>query len=124
MAMYVVLIVDNEPIQRALIRESLSADRSLRFIEAHDAAMGLRLARAHQPSLIILDVHLPSINGVELCRTLKADPQLRAIPVIITTTYHDSAALRDSGCGAYLVKPFDMARLEATVQGLLRLNVN
>jgi CheY-like chemotaxis protein len=117
--MPLVLIIDDEPVQRALIRETLAADPSLTFVEAADGSEGLQLARVHHPDVIVLDVQLPDLDGLAVCRALKADPELMTIPIVIVSAYHREVAAREAGCDAYVVRPFHTGTLEAIVHRLL-----
>ncbi len=118
-----VLIADDEPIVRQLLREILSIDPALSFVEAVDGAKALEAARAAYPQLIILDVMMPEMDGLEVCRRLKADAILRAIPVIIITAHFASDSeqtARQAGAEAFVRKPFDEEILLATVARLLQ----
>ena len=84
--------------------------------------MGLRLAAAERPALIVMDLNLPGITGYEATRTLKADPVTAGIPVVALTAQAmrgDEQKAREAGCDAYLTKPLDAAVLRATLRQFL-----
>src|SRR5437016_12010285 len=71
----------------------------------------LEIARQHRPDLILMDIQLPDISGMEATRRLKADEQTRAIPIIAVTAFAmdgDRAMILESGCDAYVAKPFNL----------------
>ncbi len=105
-----VLIADDEIFVRSLIRETLSIIPDLSLVEAVDGAAALEQAHLHPPKLIILDIMMPKMSGLEVCRALKADPELSAIPVIIITASHDPVhryGARDVGAVGLVQKPFE-----------------
>src|SRR5262245_29842855 len=95
-------------------------------IEADTGKDCLRLAREQLPQLIVLDVHLPDMSGIEVCRRIKADPLTRAIPVVqISATFvtpHDQVAGLDGGAELYLTEPIEALELTTVVLVLLRLH--
>src|SRR5258708_15650025 len=121
--MPLVLIVDDEIYQRRLIRETLSSDVSLEFIEAANGKQGLEQARLTPPDVILLDVMMPGLNGFQVCRVLKADPALRAAPVLLVTALgqtRDRVDGLDSGADDFVNKPFEESELQARVRSALR----
>jgi CheY-like chemotaxis protein len=117
---HLIVIADDDTWQRLLIRETLTSDPSLTFMEAADGQQTLDLIQEYHPDLIILDIQMPKLDGLQLCRLLKAHPLLKQIPVILVSGSEDKQAGWAAGCDAYLSKPFKTAELEATVQGFLR----
>ncbi|MCC7449097.1 MAG: response regulator [Anaerolineae bacterium] len=118
-----VLIADDEPLQRTLIRETLANDPSLSFIEVGDGVQALEEAWANTPDLIILDVMMPEMGGIQVCRILKAEPALQGIPVIMITALESDEsriAGMDAGAIDYIRKPFETVELEVKVQQALR----
>jgi CheY-like chemotaxis protein len=92
-------------------------------IPAHTGNETLRLAREHKPSLVILDVNMPDLNGYEVCRRLKAEDSTCNIPIIfLSATYHSNHA-KDmgiaAGADAFLFAPIEPAQLTTVVQGTL-----
>src|ERR1700730_15688688 len=116
-----ILIADDEPVQRVLITEVFSANPAITLIEVEDGEQALERVRAEHPDLVILDVKIPKVDGLQVCRLIKADLALRAIPVIMVTATPDEAIGRAAGCDDYVVKPYDTAKLEAIVYALLGL---
>ncbi len=117
-----VLLADDEPIVRQLLREILSIDSTLSFVEANNGVAALEVAHAVYPHLIVLDIMMPKMDGLQVCRLLKADPQLRAIPIVIVTALNTpggEVAASEAGADAFLKKSFDEDKLLATVARLL-----
>ena len=116
-----ILLVDDEPNIVKVMGKRLSAE-GFEVDVAMDGEDALAKARASHPDLIILDLMLPKLNGIEVCATLKRAPQYRDIPVVIVTA---KAQARDRhagfacGADAYLTKPFHAATLLEEVRRLL-----
>ncbi len=115
----VVLVVeDNEPNMR-LFRDILEA-RGYRVIEATTGKDGWRSACEHHPGLIVMDIQLPDVNGLEVTQWLKADGNLNSIPVIAVTAFAmvgDEDKIRKSGCDAYISKPISVPKFLQTIEG-------
>jgi two-component system cell cycle response regulator DivK len=80
------------------------------------------LARAHRPDLILMDIQLPEVSGLEVTRWLKADEELKSIPVIAITAFAmkgDEERIREGGCEAYMSKPISVAKFIATIKTYL-----
>jgi len=93
---------------RRLIRMTLEYD-GFDVLEATDAEQGLGLVRTQRPDLVLMDVRMPGINGIEACQSIRRDPQLAHIPVVMLSTadsQEDVAAGLAAGASAYLTKPF------------------
>ncbi|MGE3510352.1 MAG: response regulator [Vicinamibacterales bacterium] len=118
-----VLNVNDDEANRFMVTTALRR-AGFEVVEAHDGHEALDVARRH-PGLIVLDVNLPDIDGLEVCRRLKADPVTRTIPVLQTSATFISAERRveglDSGADAYLAQPIEPPELVATVRSLLRM---
>ncbi len=120
--MPIILIADDEPITRQLIRETLSIDPTLSFVEVKDGVAALEAARLVHPHLIILDIMMPKMDGLQVCRLLKADQALRMTPVILITARMASdgdVIAYEAGADDFIRKPFDEDRLIVTVTRLL-----
>ncbi len=122
-----VLIVDDDEGTLEQVRDGLSA-YGYRFVEAKDGAEALSAIRKHKPDLIVMDVEMPTLGGVEVCRIVKAnqgETGFGFIPVILMTARKGPGKVEGLELGAddYLVKPFDMLELSARVKSMLRLKV-
>ena len=117
-----ILIVDDEPINLAAMEAVLTNDYRLYF--AKDGTAALSAALRFQPSLILLDVQMPCINGYTVCRQLKADPRTEAIPVIFVTGLTDAGHEEEGfACGGvdYIAKPISSPLLKARIKTHLSL---
>jgi two-component system, cell cycle response regulator DivK len=113
-----ILIVEDNEDNMTLVRDVL-ASRGYAIIEAVDGRQGLELAMTQRPDLIIMDLSLPLLDGWEVVRQLKADPDLRSIPVVALTAHAmvgDREKALDAGCDDYLAKPIRLAILIAKVK--------
>jgi DNA-binding response OmpR family regulator len=119
--MVTVLIADDEPHVVELVRITLEDDR-VRVLEALDGASALELAVALEPELIFLDVQLPDVSGLEVCRQLRRESRLLGARIVMLTAAAQQADIaRGLAAGAdhYLTKPFSPVRLLSLVEGLL-----
>jgi two-component system, cell cycle response regulator DivK len=102
-----VLIVEDNPLNMKLFSAMIGA-QGYEVLQAGDGAQGLDLARRLHPDLIIMDIQLPGISGLEVTRNLKADDSTRQIPIVATTAFAmrgDEEMILASGCDAYMSKP-------------------
>jgi two-component system phosphate regulon response regulator PhoB len=103
-----VMIVDDENNVRRLVAATL-AGGEYELIQARDGTQALEMARREQPSLVLLDVQMPGIDGIEVCRQIKADPNLRQM-VVVMLTAQAQADIRQraiaAGADMFLTKPF------------------
>ena len=116
-----VLVVDDEPGVRTLVRRML-ADQPRRILEAGDGVEALALARHERPSVLLLDVVMPDLDGWAVLEALQADSETRAIPVVLISGHValDQETARGRGASAVLAKPFRLAALHALMQKLPR----
>jgi CheY-like chemotaxis protein len=122
MAIARILVVDDDRLIRQMARDLLEI-ASYFVEEAVDGADGLTQAAAFQPDVILLDLILPDMDGYAVCRTLKADPTTRAIPVIFLTASNAIDVNRQAsaaGAVACLTKPFGVNALLALVETTLK----
>jgi class 3 adenylate cyclase len=118
-----ILIVDDNPGNVDILQARLEA-HSYQIITAADGEAGLAIARERQPDLILLDIMMPKMDGIEVCRHLKADTSLPFMPIIMVTAKTDSedvVAGLDAGGDEYLTKPVNHAALVARVKSMLRI---
>ena len=116
-----VLIVEDNDLNMKLFRDLLDAN-GYRTLQTRDGLEALELARAHRPDLILMDIQLPEVSGLEVTKWLKEDDQLRSIPVIAVTAFAmkgDEEKIREGGCEAYLSKPISVANFLETVRRYL-----
>ena len=119
--MSVILIVEDNEKNMKLARDILQA-KGYTTLEAISGEDGVRLAREKQPDLVLMDIQLPGINGIEAFRQLRADPQTAAIPVVALTasvTPTDRTQITQAGFSAFLGKPIDLKEFVATVKRLV-----
>ncbi len=114
-----VLVVEDDPNVVALARLYLERD-GCRVISASDGAQGLALAREEQPSLVVLDVMLPRLNGLDVCRALRQESSVPIIMLTARVEEEDRLAGLDLGADDYVTKPFSPRELAARVRAVLR----
>lgn len=112
-----ILVVEDQEDNRKILRDLFTAN-GFRVIEAQDGLEGLELAASSRPDLILMDVQLPTLDGYEATRRIKADRELKMIPVFVVTSYAlsgDSQKAFKAGCDAYITKPYSPRQLLAKV---------
>jgi two-component system, cell cycle response regulator DivK len=117
-----VLIVDDNPVNLRLTEVVLKGARH-EVHTARDAESALEAVASLRPGLILMDIQLPGMDGLELTRRLRADPDTRDIVIVATSAYamaSDKRKAREAGCDGYIVKPIDVRTLPETVSGYLR----
>ncbi|BBE70995.1 response regulator [Oharaeibacter diazotrophicus] len=116
-----VLIVEDNELNMKLFHDLLEA-HGYRTIQTRNGIEALDLARAHHPDLILMDIQLPEVSGLEVTKWIKEDDDLRAIPVIAVTAFAmkgDEERIRQGGCEAYISKPISVSKFLETVRAYL-----
>ncbi len=116
-----ILVVEDTEDNRQILRDLLT-HAGFDLIEAGDGESGVALAAQTRPDLILMDMQLPTIDGYEAARRIKADPALKATPIVAETSYAlagDEEKARAAGCDAYVAKPYSPRELLAKVRELL-----
>jgi len=114
-----ILVVEDNPLNAKLVRRVLQ-DRGHRIVEARSGLEAMEKARAARPDLILMDLQLPDMDGLDATRSLKADPLTRLIPTVALTAHAmkgDDERARHAGCCGYIAKPIDIASFPAMVEG-------
>ncbi len=114
-----VLVVDDDEKTVELVKLYLNRD-GYRVLTAYEGNEALRIARESHPDLIVLDLMLPGINGLEICRTLRAESDIPIIMLTAMTTDQDKLTGLDMGADDYVTKPFSPRELAARVRAILR----
>jgi two-component system phosphate regulon response regulator PhoB len=112
-----ILLVDDERPVREMLAMALEASGFV-VLQAFHGRHALQLIAQHRPDLVISDVMMPLVGGVELCGRLKADPATSAVPVVLMSAAGPEAG-RGAGADAVVAKPFDLDEMDALVQRLL-----
>ena len=118
-----ILIVDDNEMNRDILVTRLST-QGYELFQAADGEEALAAAAQHLPDLILLDVMMPKLDGIEVCRRLKADPNMPFMPIILVTAKAastDVVAGLEAGADEYLTKPIDQMALVARVKSVLRI---
>ena len=114
-----VLVIDDEPGIRRVVRNALRDDVST-VLEAPSGSDGLSIAAAERPDLIVLDLGLPDMDGIEVCRRLRAWTSVPILVLSARDSEDEKTALLDAGADDYVTKPFGPAELRARVRAQLR----
>jgi two-component system, cell cycle response regulator DivK len=115
-----ILYVEDNEFNRKIVRDLL-ARTSYRLIEAVDGEEGVAIARQEMPDLILMDIQMPKLSGLDATRQLRADPKTTHIPVITITSFAmsgDEQKAKDAGATAYLAKPYSPRELLRTIRNL------
>ena len=119
-----ILIADDELGTREVLG-MMFATEAYRLVYAENGEEALKLAAQIYPDVILLDVMMPRLDGLEVCRRLRADPRLGGLPILLVTALTDSAtrlAGLDAGADDFITKPFDQIELKTRVRAILRFN--
>jgi two-component system, cell cycle response regulator DivK len=117
-----VLIVEDNELNMKLFHDLLQAN-GFNTIETRNGIEALDLARKHKPDLILMDIQLPEVSGLEVTKWIKEDDELKSIPVVAVTAFAmkgDEERIRQGGCEAYLSKPISVAKFLETVRHFVK----
>ena len=116
-----ILVIEDQDDLRAILRDFLTAS-GYDIVEAVDGGEGVAKARSQRPDLILMDIQLPVLDGYETTQQIKADPNLKATPIIAVSSYAmkgDEEKARASGCDHYVTKPYSPIQLLRLIRGFL-----
>jgi two-component system, cell cycle response regulator DivK len=117
-----ILVVEDNELNMKLFNDLLEA-HNYRVVQTRDGLSALELARKHMPDLILMDIQLPEVSGIEVTKWLKEDDELKRIPVIAVTAFAmkgDEQKIREGGCEAYISKPISVVNFLQTIDGFLK----
>jgi CheY-like chemotaxis protein len=121
MADKTILVIEDNEMNMKLMRAVLKTE-NYQMLEAMDAETGIRLVREHRPSLILMDIQLPGMDGLSATKIIKADPDLKDIPIFALTGFameSDKEKAKGIGLAGYIVKPFSVKGLLETLANCL-----
>jgi two-component system cell cycle response regulator DivK len=116
-----VLIVEDNELNMKLFHDLLEA-HGYDTLQTRDGVEALKIAREHKPDLILMDIQLPEVSGLEVAKWIKEDDSLRSIPIVAVTAFAmkgDEEKIRQGGCEAYIAKPISVAKFLETVERFL-----
>ena len=116
-----ILVVEDQDDLRAILRDFLTAS-GYEVVEAADGGEGVAKAQSERPDLILMDIQLPILDGYETTRQIRADPNLKTMPIIAVSSYAmkgDEEKARASGCDHYVTKPYSPIQLLRLIRGFL-----
>jgi two-component system cell cycle response regulator DivK len=116
-----ILIVEDNDLNMKLFHDLLEA-QGYATLQTKDGMEALKLARQHHPDLILMDIQLPEVSGLEMTKWIKEDDDLKTIPIIAITAFAmkgDEAKIREGGCDAYIAKPISVTNFLRTVERFL-----
>ena len=117
-----ILIVDDEEMVRAVLRRLLEGD-GYEIIEAENGGAGVELAKKEDPDVILMDLTMPVMGGLQACRLLKKDEKTKNIPVLVVTTASDESKIEavNAGIDDFVSKPFDAEEISIRVKSMLKI---
>jgi len=116
-----ILIVEDNELNMKLFHDLLDA-QGYQILQTREGLQALSIAREHRPDLILMDIQLPEISGLEVTKWLKEDDDLAPIPVVAVTAFAmkgDEERIREGGCEAYISKPISVSHFLETIRRLL-----
>jgi DNA-binding response OmpR family regulator len=118
-----ILIIEDDADIALSLKYNLEREGRYAVATSHDGESGLRQARELPPDLVLLDLNLPGMDGIEICRTLRSDPRTSSVPIIMVTARIDESERvsgLDSGADDYISKPFSVREVLARIRAVLR----
>ncbi|MDH3596891.1 MAG: response regulator [Rhodospirillales bacterium] len=115
------MVVEDNDLNMKLFHDLLEA-HGYNILQTKDGMEALRLAREHRPDLILMDIQLPEVSGLEVTKWIKEDDNLKSIPVVAVTAFAmkgDEEKIREGGCEAYIAKPISVTNFLQTVAHFL-----
>lgn len=116
-----ILIVEDNDLNMKLFHDLLEV-HGYTTLQTRDGREALAMAREHHPDLILMDIQLPEVSGLEVTKWIKQDESLKSIPVIAVTAFAmkgDEEKIRSGGCEAYIAKPISVASFLETIEQVL-----
>ncbi|MFM9841640.1 MAG: response regulator [Dongiaceae bacterium] len=116
-----ILVVEDNELNMKLFHDLLEA-HGYSILQTRDGMEALKLARQHKPDLILMDIQLPEVSGLEVTKWIKEDDELKNIPIIAVTAFAmkgDEEKIREGGCEAYIAKPISVTSFLKTVEQFL-----
>ncbi len=120
--MKTILVVEDNKLNMKLVRGLIKIG-NYRMLEAMDAESGIKLIREERPDLVLMDIQLPGMDGLSATEVIKADPDLKDIPIVALTSYAmqgDKEKALAAGCTGYIAKPIDTRQFLETVSQYLK----
>ena len=117
-----ILVVEDQEDNRQILRDLLDS-AGYEMTEAWDGEAGVSATKQQRPDLILMDIQLPHMDGYEATRRIKADPELKSIPIIAITSYAlsgDDGKAHAAGCDGYVTKPYSPRELLAKIRQYLQ----
>jgi two-component system, cell cycle response regulator DivK len=116
-----ILVVEDQEDLRGVLRDLFTSSGYI-VIEAADGVTGIAMAKSERPSIILMDIQMPVVDGYEATRQIKADPNLTSIPIIAVSSFAmkgDEEKARAAGCDEYVTKPYSPIQLLRMIRGYL-----
>jgi two-component system cell cycle response regulator DivK len=116
-----ILVVEDNELNMKLFHDLLEA-HGYNILQTRDGMEALKIARQHRPDLILMDIQLPEVSGLEVTKWIKEDDNLKSIPIIAVTAFAmkgDEERIREGGCEAYIAKPISVTNFLKTVEQFL-----
>jgi two-component system cell cycle response regulator DivK len=116
-----ILVVEDQEDLRGVLRDLLTGS-GYAVLEASDGQVGIATAKSDRPDLVLMDIQMPGLDGYEATRQIKADPDLKATPIIAVSSFAmkgDEEKARAAGCDQYITKPYSPMQLLRVIRGYL-----